>query len=114
MAPDYYSAHRRMQHDLDNISNWCKGDKLTLNIKETKTMLLGTKHKIKKIYPIPLVIDTTQSETVMSYKYLGITIDQILTFTLHMLQIIKTVHISIIFTTKVKEIYYMSCSFTNL
>ena len=43
---DYYIAHRDMKHDLENIANWCKSNKLTINIYKTKSMLLGTKNRI--------------------------------------------------------------------
>ena len=33
---DYVIAHRNMQHDLDNIANRCKSNKLTLNTLKTK------------------------------------------------------------------------------
>ena len=40
-AMNIIDAHRALQHDLHNIVNWCKGNKLTLNIKKTKCMLFG-------------------------------------------------------------------------
>ena len=33
-AKSVHVAHRALQHDLQNIANWCKGNKLTLNIKQ--------------------------------------------------------------------------------
>ena len=90
-ACEYYIAHRSMQHDLDNITNWCKSNKLTLNISKTKCMLLGSKHKIKKKHHFQLCISDLLIDYVPSYKYLGITVDHTLSFNLHMSQIIKTV-----------------------
>ena len=80
-APDYITAHRDMQHDLDNIANWCKSNKLTLNISKTKCMILGSKHRIRKTRYHPLHIHNIPIDYVLSYKYLGITIDQSLNFT---------------------------------
>ena len=65
-APEYLTAHRHMQHDLDNIANWCKSNKLTLNISKTKSMLLGSKHKIRKIHYHQLHIDNSP----LDYYYL--------------------------------------------
>ena len=87
---DYYIAHSDMQHDLDNIANCCKSNKLTINISKTKSMLLGTKNRIKKSHHYPLHIDNTNIDFVLSYKYLGIIIDQTLGFNLHLNQLIKT------------------------
>ena len=87
----YHVAHRDMQHDLDNIANWCKSNKLTINISKTKCMLLGTKHNIKKTRYHPLCINNINLEYVLSYRYLGITIDQTLSFNLNLNQLIKTI-----------------------
>ena len=34
-APDIHNACLLLQHDLDNVANWCKGNKLSINIKKT-------------------------------------------------------------------------------
>ena len=47
-APDYIIAVRDMQHDVDNITHWCKINKLTLNISKTKCLPLGSKQKNRK------------------------------------------------------------------
>ena len=44
-APNYITPHRDIKHDLDNIANCCKSNKLTLNVSKTKSMLLGSKLK---------------------------------------------------------------------
>ena len=106
-ALDYTTAHRKMQHDLDNIANWCKSNKLTLNISKTKSMLLGTKHRIKKTRYMPLNINNKQIDYVISYKYLGITIDQTLNFNLHMKQLIKTISYKLFLLQKLR--YYITC-----
>ena len=41
-------AHVRLQHDLDNVANWCKGNKLSINIKKNKSMIVGTRSMVKK------------------------------------------------------------------
>ena len=89
-----YNAHLNLQHDLDNITNWCKGNKLSLNIKKTKGMIFGTKHKVKRAHPPQLCTGTILIDYVTTYKYLGITADQSLNFNPFMNQIIKTFHIN--------------------
>ena len=49
--PDIYTAHMHLQGDLDNIANWCKGNKLSINIKKTnKAMVIGTCSMVKNRY----------------------------------------------------------------
>ena len=98
----YHVAHRDMQHDLDNIANWCKGNRLTINISKTRCMLLGSKHKIKKTRHYPLCIDNISLDYVLSYKYLGITIDQTLSFNLHLNQVIKTISYKLFLLQKLR------------
>ena len=106
-ASDYIIAHRDMQHDLDNITNWCKSNKLTLNISKTKCMLLGSKHKIRKTRHFPLHIDNIPLDYVLFYKYLGITTDQSLNVNLHVNQLIKTISYKLSLLQKLK--CYISC-----
>ena len=40
--PDIYTAYLNLQHNLGNVTNWCKGKKLSINVKKTKGMLFGT------------------------------------------------------------------------
>ena len=102
-ASDKMIAHRNMQSDLDNITNWCKGNKLAINIKKTKCMLLGSKHKIKKIRPPNINIDTIPLSFVKTYKYLGITVDQTLSFNPHLNQTIKNVAYKICLLSKIRK-----------
>ena len=96
-----YNAHLNLQHDLDNITNWCKGNKLSLNIKKTKGMILGTKHKVKRAHP-PCT-GTIPIDYVTTYKYLGITADQSLNFNTFMNQIIKTISYKLSLLSKIKK-----------
>ena len=83
--PDIYTAHMHLQSDLDNVANWCKGNKLSINIKKTKAMVIGTRSMVKKHNHISrLKICGKPIEYVFQYKYLGITIDEILSFHTHL------------------------------
>ena len=35
-APDLLTAHMHLQNDLNNVPNWCKGNKLSINVNKTK------------------------------------------------------------------------------
>ena len=106
-SPEYIIAHRDMQHDLNNITNWCKSNKFTLNISKTKSMLLGSKHKIRKTRYHLLQIDNVSIDYVLSYKYLDITIDQSLNFNLHMNQLVKTISYKLCLLQKLRT--YIPC-----
>ena len=67
-----------LQSDLDNIANWCKGNKSTINIKKNKSMTFGTHNGIKNVNLPDLVLDGEIIEYVKQYKYLGIILDSTL------------------------------------
>ena len=82
----------QLQHDLDNVANWCKGNKLSINIKKTMSMVIGTRSMIKKRNVIPrLKIKNKTVDFVFQYKYLGVIIDQTLSFHNHLKNTIKLV-----------------------
>ena len=87
-----YDAHLHLQHDLENVANWCKGNKLSINVKKTKGTLLGTRSMVKNNQNLPkLKIQGLDIDYVFQYKYLGVTIDEILSFRAHLNNTIKLV-----------------------
>ena len=99
-----YTAHRNLQHDLGNVTNWCKGNKLSINVKKTKGMLLGTRSMVKKRHFIPkLTIQGMAIDYVYQYKYLGVTIDEILSFRAHLNNTIKLVAHKILMLSKIRK-----------
>ena len=74
-----------MQNDLDNISNWCNSNKLTINSKKTKFMIFGNRNMLKKIKntKFNLNMDGQALDRVHCYKYLGLNIDDNLNFNKH-------------------------------
>ena len=72
-----------LQSDLDKISNWCEKNRLTVNTSKTKAMLFGMRHVIKSTPPLTLVLNDEKLQFVVSYEYLGGTLDNLLNFKLH-------------------------------
>ena len=53
-----HNVYKTMQTDLDKISEWCVSNKLTVNVKKTKAMLLGTRSIMKRTNCQPLALWT--------------------------------------------------------
>ena len=74
---------RRMESEINNelerVNIWLKLNKLSLNIKKTKLMIFGRKQK--KIKEINVSIDNVQIERVHIFNFLGIMLDESLTWT---------------------------------
>ena len=60
-------------HEITSIVNWCKIDHLVLNIDKTKEMVIDFRKTI--IPPYKIVIDDKEVERVGDFKYLGVVLD---------------------------------------
>ena len=100
---DIYTSYLNLQADLDNIANWCKGNKLTINIKKTKSMLYGSSYRIKNIQLQKFSLDGEQIDFVQQYKYFGITLDSTFTFKQQAQNTIKIVSHKILLLYKIRK-----------
>jgi hypothetical protein len=73
--------------ELDKVATWLSVNKLSLNIKKTKYMVFHTKHKNIKDMPKSLVLCDQEIERVNSFDFLGITIDNNMTWNHHITKI---------------------------
>ena len=92
-----------MQRDLGKIASWCGRNKLSLNIKKTKNMLFGSRHKLKRTKCDKLLINDAKLEFVSQYKYLGVMLDSNLAFTKHLNNVIRIVSHKINLLAKVRR-----------
>ena len=89
-----------------NVANWCNGNKANINIKHTKGMIVGTRSMVKKHRLLPkLNIDGVPLEYVFQYKYLGINVDESLTFHSHLKNTIKILAHKIHLLQKYQKLY---------
>ena len=70
-----------LQHDLNcdlsNLQDWLHGNKLSLNVIKTQSLIVGSGPNIRKIQGQPdsqpsFEIDNDNIEIVSSFKYLGV------------------------------------------
>lgn len=70
------------QEDLNAVSDWCASNRMSINVKKTKTMTLGTMKK-KQTVDIPFKINKTNITYTETYKYLGLLWNKQLTLKEH-------------------------------
>lgn len=87
-SKDYNSAVLKVNSDLKLIHTWLNANKLKLNINKTKFMTLSYKPVITRNV---IAINDDAIEQVTTFKYLGVVIDNKLTFKDHIEKIIKKV-----------------------
>ena len=76
-------AAAKLQPSLNSFSKWCSANKLSLNTNKTKMMVFGTRNKVKKAKNVVLKLEGSQLQVVPTYKYLGFTLDSVLSFNYH-------------------------------
>ena len=76
--------------ELTKVFEWLSSNKLTLNMKKSKFMIITNKKK-KDIPNFTVKIDSRPLEECNSYKYLGIHIDNKLTWDTHVCYLVKKI-----------------------
>ena len=84
----------KLQNSINDLINWTELNHMALNAKKTKCMFLTTRQKrIKMTSLFPsLYVYNKQIDEVDSHKLLGVTIDKDLTWSEHILLLLKVCH----------------------
>ena len=65
-----------LNQDLENVHNWLRANKLTLNMTKTEFMLIGSRQRLSTLTESPtFAIYDFQVSQVTTAKSLGVTID---------------------------------------
>ena len=89
---DIISQFGLINNELKEICNRFKANKLSVNASKTNYMLLGTSHKTQLNHDnIHTILDKTNLERVHKTKFLGVTIDENLTWKNHIDNISKNI-----------------------
>ena len=107
-----YISHKKVetaitliQADLNHLYTWCNRNKLTINCKKTKYCLYGMRSSIKrsKMLDIQISLNAHILERVCSYKYLGLILDEHLTYNKHIKEMNKLVSHKLYLLSKVRR-----------
>ena len=69
-----------MNSYLEKLNNWLKLNRLTLSISKSKFMIIGSSQRLNKIDSVSFKVDNMDLDEVSSFKYLGIVINNRLTW----------------------------------
>ena len=85
-------AAKDLQQDLNNLTKWCTTNKIYINPSKTKLMFFGSKQALRNSIDLPtFTIHNTNVARAQYYSYLGIKMDEQLSFTQHGNNIISKV-----------------------
>ena len=92
-----------MNAALEEVSNWFKTNKLPVNASKTNYMILGTSHMTSvKAQHFNVILDDTVLDRVKCTKFLGVLIDENLTWKCHIDCVSKTLSRNIGIMNKLK------------
>ena len=86
---EYLNRKRDINTELKNVNTWLKLNKLSLNAQKTKLMIFHRKQK--QVDEINVQINGTQIERVESFNFLGIMLDENLTWKSHIEMVAKKI-----------------------
>ena len=80
-----------MQQDINALSNWCNVNGIMANTDKTKVMVYGSSSKLQNTPDFELKFDQIPLQKVLSYKYLGLNLDNQLKFNIHVNRLVASV-----------------------
>ena len=87
-APSCSELNDVLNKELQVLQDWISCNKLVLNIPKTKSILIGSRHKLFRSPKLDLKLNNVTVEQVNSIKLLGVMLDSRLSFSNHINQII--------------------------
>ena len=103
-AEDPCVLEHKMNYDMNLIQSWLSANKLTLNVKKTKYMLIGSQFKLSQLNSdFTVKVNNTPLERVIKHKALGVQIDESLNWRPHIHTISKKISAGITILRRVSH-----------
>ena len=99
---DIVSQILLINKELLEVSNWFKANKLSVNATKTNYMIMGTPKMTSMIDQTDIILENTKVDRVTKTKFMGVIIDENLTWKNHIDGITKTISRNIGMINKLK------------
>ena len=96
-------VEQALSEDLFSVSQWLVDNKLSLHLGKTESILFGSKRKLHSESNLKIKCNETSISSTSSVKYLGVTIDQFLSFKDMAETVIKKANARLSFLYRKKE-----------
>ena len=89
-SSDPLDLQSKLNHDLAQIQTWLQANKLSLNVKKTKFSIIGSHNRLANLnHQFDVKINEHYLERAKTYKYLGIDLDESLSWDSHIDNVVK-------------------------
>ena len=100
---DERTAHLWVSSDLALLSRWCSRNQLTINLAKTKLMLFGTRNMLRQSYKLNITLSDIELQYVKHFNYLGMKLEDTLTFELHASETMRMVSHKIYLLSRIRK-----------
>ena len=87
---DLCVVETRLQSDLDSVADWLDSSRLCLNVEKSNCMLIGSRQRVAN-KGLGISVGGNMLTQVNSVRYLGVLIDPVLSWTLHINRMVSRV-----------------------
>ena len=109
-SSDIVSKIPLVNRELTEVSNWFKANKLSVNDTKTNYIIMGTQYMTSMedegVSNVYIILDNTKLQRVDNTKFLGVTIDENLSWKNHIDGITKTISRNIGMINKLKGFFF--------
>ena len=104
----YFSSNKacdlekKLNSDLKHLCRWFNDNLLTLNVSKCKFVIYGSSRKVAKFDNVSITVNDSTLDRIDSFKYLGVTIQQNLTWSEHIDNISKKFNQRLGFIRRIK------------
>ena len=103
----------KIQAGLESFQNWCVGNRLKLNARKSKSLIIGSGYKIGNInLNNKLTLNGDTLEFAETYNYLGLILDKNMSLTPLLSKLKKTVVAKIYSLVKIRDMITTQCAIT--
>ena len=102
---DIISLFETANNEIKNLYNWLCSNKLSLNAKKTQYIIIRPKHRNHNIPDLKITIDGTELSHCTSAKFLGVFIDEHLSWNTHVTYMNNKLSKSLYIMNQVKNIF---------
>lgn len=94
---------QKMNDELINLEKYLRRNKLKINVQKTKAMIISNHSRTKNVDKdnITLIIENKKIEIVKQFKYLGVVLDENLTYKEHFITIQKKISKKLFFFSRI-------------